>query len=166
MPTGHEPPRRPWLDPPELLRALDRQYVVGLACMGVLAIGFPAYRWGEPARRAARLRAQAAADISAGAATFAQHCAGCHGPEGRGGRGAPTLAAREFQALASEQQLVWLVSAGVPGTPMPAWHLDLGGPFSDQQVRQVVRYLRTLEPGAPSVPRWRDGAPAPARAAR
>ena len=35
---------------------------------------------------------------------------------------------------------------------MPAWSLDYGGTFTDEQVRQVITYLRSLEPHAPSVP--------------
>ncbi len=44
-PPGHAPPRRPWLDAPELMRSLDRQYAVGLACMAVLVVAFPLYRY-------------------------------------------------------------------------------------------------------------------------
>ena len=49
------------------------------------------------------------------------------------------------------------MSGGVSGTEMPAWGLDYGGTFTDEQVRQVVTYLRSLEPTAPSVPGWRQG---------
>ena len=166
MRPGHEPPRRPWLDPPELMRALDRQYALGLACMAALVLAFPAYWWGEPGRRATRVRAQASFDVEQGRALFALYCAGCHGEGARGGRGFPTLAAREFLASASDRQVEWIVSSGIPGTPMPTWHLELGGPLSEQQIRQVVRYLRTLERGAPSVPRWREGVAAPAPSPR
>lgn len=159
-PPGHAPPPpRPWLDSRELLRSLDRQYAVGLVAMLALVAGFALYRWREPARRAAAAARQLAGDVAAGRAAFALYCAGCHGDRARGGRGAPTLGARELLAAATDQQLQWIVAAGVPGSPMPAWHLDLGGPFSDQQIAQVVRYLRSLEKGAPSVPRWREGAP-------
>ena len=40
---------------------------------------------------------------------------------------------------------------------MPAWSLDYGGTLTDEQVRQIVTYLRSLEPNAPSVPDWRTG---------
>lgn len=166
MRPGHEPPRRPWLDPPELMRALDRQYALTAACMAALLLAFPVYWRAEPARRAARARAQAAADVGAGRTTFALYCAGCHGEGGRGGRGYPTLASREFLASATDRQVEWLVSSGIPGSAMPTWHLDLGGPLSEQQIGQVVRYLRSLERGAPSVPGWRTGAAAPVPAGR
>ena len=41
---------------------------------------------------------------------------------------------------------------------MPAWSLDYGGTLTDEQVTQIVTYLRSLEPNAPSVPDWRSGA--------
>jgi mono/diheme cytochrome c family protein len=50
-----------------------------------------------------------------------------------------------------------LISTGVPGSEMPAWSIDHGGPLTDQQVEQIVTYLRSLEPNAPSVPAWRKG---------
>ena len=39
---------------------------------------------------------------------------------------------------------------------MPAWSLDFGGTLTDEQVQQVVTYLRSLAPHAPSVPDWRN----------
>jgi mono/diheme cytochrome c family protein len=57
----------------------------------------------------------------------------------------------------TNNQISALVSGGVSGTEMPAWSLDYGGTFTDQQVQQVVTYLRSLEPSAPSVPTWREG---------
>jgi hypothetical protein len=40
---------------------------------------------------------------------------------------------------------------------MPAWSQDYGGTLTDEQVRQIVTYLRSFEPHAPSVPDWRQG---------
>jgi cytochrome c553 len=30
---------------------------------------------------------------------------------------------------------------------------------SEEQIRQLIAYLRSLEPNAPSVPNWRQGKP-------
>jgi hypothetical protein len=43
---------------------------------------------------------------------------------------------------------------------MTAWSQDFGGPLTAEQIRQLVAYLRSLEPNAPSVPDWRTGAKA------
>jgi mono/diheme cytochrome c family protein len=101
--------------------------------------------------------------VALGATMFAQHCAACHGDDARGGRGFPTLGAREFLNSVSDKQLQWLVSGGIPGSAMVAYDLDLGGPFTAQEISRVVTYLRSLEEGAPSVPGWYRGDPAPAR---
>jgi mono/diheme cytochrome c family protein len=151
------------LDSPAEARSLDRHYVVGLVCMALLIVAFPLYKRGEPARRAATREAMLEANVTLGRDLFAQHCAACHGDQARGGRGFPTLAAREFLESVSDRQLHWLVSGGVPGSAMVAYDLDLGGPFTAQEITRVVAYLRSLEPGAPSVPGWFTGAPAPPR---
>ena len=161
-PTRGRPALRP-LDTPEESRSLDRYYMVGLACMLVLVVAFPLYKLGEPARREATRESMHAENVALGRELFAQHCAACHGDEARGGRGFPTLGAREFLESVSDKQLHWLVSGGVPGSAMVAYDLDLGGPFTAQEITRVVSYLRSLEAGAPSVPGWYKGAPAPPR---
>jgi mono/diheme cytochrome c family protein len=160
--TGSRPTPRP-LDTPELERALDRYYLVGLVCMAALIIAFPIYKLGEPARRARTLEAMQAENITIGKTMFAQHCAACHGDEARGGRGFPTLGAREFLESVTDRQLHWLVAGGIPGSAMVAYDLDLGGPFTAQEIARVVSYLRSLEEEAPSVSGWYRGELAPPR---
>ena len=53
-----------------------------------------------------------------------------------------------------------IVSSGIPGTAMPTWSIDLGGALTQQQIDDVVSYLRSLEPNAPSIPDWRQAAQA------
>jgi mono/diheme cytochrome c family protein len=161
-PTRERRAPRP-LDAPEEARSLDRYYMVGLACMLLLIVAFPLYKLGEPARREATRESMHAENVALGRELFAQHCAACHGDEARGGRGFPTLGAREFLESVSDKQLHWLVSGGVPGSAMVAYDLDLGGPFTAQEITRVVSYLRSLEDGAPSVPGWYKGALAPPR---
>ena len=50
---------------------------------------------------------------------------------------------------------------------MPPWSLAFQGTLTDEQIRQLTTYLRSLEPNAPSVPTWRKGkqSPAPTTAA-
>jgi mono/diheme cytochrome c family protein len=131
--------------------------MIGLVCMALLIVAFPIYRLGEPARRRASLVAVEKESVALGAEAFGRNCAGCHGQNAGGGSVAPTLGSREFLSTVSDQQLYWLISGGIPGTAMSAYHLDLGGPFTPQEIDRIVRYLRSLEAGAPSVPNWRTG---------
>ena len=100
----------------------------------------------EPGLRRAATRAQTISYTAIGRQIFAANCAQCHGKDATGGGSAPTLNSREFLKSTTDAQIFALVAGGVSGTEMPAWSLDYGGTFTDEQVRQVVTYLRSLEP--------------------
>jgi mono/diheme cytochrome c family protein len=157
-------PIPPPIDAPQDERSLERYLIVGLVLMIGLVVAFPFYRATEPARRARASEALEAERVALGREAYALHCAACHGEAARGGRGMPTLAAREFLGNVSDRQLSWLIAGGIPGTTMSAYDIDLGGPFTAQETDRVVAYLRSLEVDAPSVPGWRAGAAAPVAA--
>lgn len=87
--------------------------------------------------------------IAAGAATYAQRCAICHGPRGKGdGPAAFTLRPRPVDLTVHVPQhapgeVHYWISAGIPGTAMPAWKDDL----SDAQRWEIVRFLFALAEG-------------------
>ena len=153
-------PEPPPFEPEWLDRSLNRYLAAGLAFMVLLLAGFGAYRLREPGLRKDATRAQTASYTAIGHQLFAANCAQCHGANGTGGGTAPTLNSSQFLKSTTNEQIFALVSGGVSGTEMPAWSLDFGGTFTDEQVRQVVTYLRTLESKAPSVRGWRQGATA------
>ena len=153
---ARDPVDQPPFEPDWLQRSLDRHYVWGLVFMVVLIVGFPLYRIREPHLRADALQQQRVTYTKLGASLFSHNCAECHGRRGTGGD-APTLNAKQFLSSTSDEQIHLLVAGGVSGSSMPAWSIDFGGPLTDEQVRQIVTYLRSLEPGAPSVPDWRQG---------
>jgi mono/diheme cytochrome c family protein len=152
-----ERPTPPPFEEEWLQRSLDRYLTVGLIAMAVLIVGFVSYKVREPDLRATATKSQQASYRHIGNKLFAQNCASCHGKQGTGGGGAPTLHAKEALASATDAQLQRLISTGVPGTDMSAWGLDYGGTLTDQQVQQLTTYLRSLEKGAPSIPDWRKG---------
>jgi len=78
------------------------------------------------------------AAVAAGRAVFDQTCQACHGPGATGDRG-PALNTGAFSRGSEDGDLFHTIREGLPGTQMP--------PFSgltDQQVWQVVSYLRSL----------------------
>lgn len=106
------------------------------------------------------------ANASAGARVYAEHCAICHGPDGRGnGPAAPSLQPRprDFSGgvfklkSTSETQPPTLadvratIQHGMPGSAMPGWH-DL---LSDAEIDAVADYIRTLGP----LSTWAPAAP-------
>lgn len=155
-----ERPQPPPFEPEWLDRSLNRYLSWGLVFMVLLLVGFLAYRVREPGLRRSASRAQTTSYTAIGKQLFSADCAQCHGNAATGGGSAPTLNSSQFLKSTSDAQIFALVSGGVSGTEMPAWGLDYGGTFTDEQVRQVTTYLRSLEPKAPSVPAWRTGAKA------
>ena len=148
-------PQPPPFEPEWLDRSLNRYLAWGLVFMVLLLVGFVAYRVREPGLRRSATRAQTTSYTSIGRQVFSADCSQCHGKEAGGGGSAPTLDSSQFLKGTSDAQIFTLIAGGVSGTEMPAWSLDYGGTFTDEQVRQVVTYLRSLEPRAPSVPGWR-----------
>jgi cytochrome c oxidase cbb3-type subunit III len=77
---------------------------------------------------------------SPGRSIFNSSCAGCHGLDGGGSDKAVNISTdTEVQHL-SDTQLSSIISNGVPGGGMPAFHT-----LNDAQVRDVVGYLRSLQ---------------------
>jgi cytochrome c oxidase cbb3-type subunit III len=79
---------------------------------------------------------------------FAKHCAGCHGGEGKFGP-APPLNDRLFLAIVPDEELLRVVREGRPGTPMPAFAREKGGPLTARQVEALAQGLKPLWGGAP-----------------
>jgi mono/diheme cytochrome c family protein len=153
-----ERPSPPPFEPSALERSLDRYLAVGLVFMMVLIAGFGAYRLREPTLRKHAQAAQLSSYRDIGTQLFATNCSECHGKGGVGGS-APVLNSQQFLKGTSDVQISNLIAGGVPGTEMPAWSLAFAGTLTDQQIQQIVTYLRSLEPNAPSVPTWRSGKP-------
>src|SRR3990172_1353203 len=103
-------------------------------------------------RESDRIAADEARDrslaVSAGQELFVQNCASCHGEQGEG-VDAPALNDKTFLAETHDDVMFNLITSGVPGTEMPAWGQAHGGPFTDQQVRELVAFIRNWEPTAP-----------------
>lgn len=92
-----------------------------------------------------------AAEVMAGKSIYQQHCVKCHGMAGWGdGPLAETLrvAPRNFHDsvtdLKPDEHLRMSVAYGVMATPMHAWR----GILSDQQIEDVVAYVRLLSNAA------------------
>jgi quinol---cytochrome-c reductase cytochrome c subunit len=151
-------PTPPPFEPAALERSLDRYLIAGLVFMVVLIAGFVVYRVREPTLRADATKAQQSSYRDIGSQLFATNCSSCHG-KGADGGSAPVLNSQEFLKGTSDVQIENLIAGGVPGTEMPAWSLAIEGTLTDEQIRQITTYLRSLEPNAPSVPTWHQGKP-------
>ncbi|MDP9234041.1 MAG: c-type cytochrome [Actinomycetota bacterium] len=142
-------------DDPRLVSATRKWQTAGLLVLLPLVIAFPAYRAIDAHRRADALASQQRALIAGGQHLWGLNCASCHGTNGQG-VDAPALNSQQFLTGATDQQIHGIIAGGVPGTAMPAWWNEYGGPLTDQEILEVVAYLRSLQKTAPSVPNWRQ----------
>ena len=83
------------------------------------------------------------AQFERGKALFRQHCAACHGYDGKGGVGVP-LALPDFQYAVTNRFLETTIRMGRPGRVMPAFKS-----LSDADVKALVKYIRHWAPGKP-----------------
>jgi cytochrome c oxidase cbb3-type subunit 3 len=72
---------------------------------------------------------------------YGTNCAGCHGPDGRGGASVE-LGDPIFLAFADDGVLQRVTANGVPGTAMPAFAQSAGGTLTDAQVEVLVHGIR------------------------
>ena len=154
MPRERSTP--PPFEPEALDRSLDRYLIAGLIFMAVLIAGFVVYRIREPSLRREATASQETSYRTIGGQLFATNCASCHGKDATGGS-APVLNSQQFLKGTTDPQVANLIAGGVPGTEMPAWSLAFGGTLTDEQIRQIDTYLRSLEGSAPDLPTWRQG---------
>ncbi len=109
---------------------------------------FQVYITREPSRISADSERDHSTAVDEGRTLFNTFCTECHGKDGEGVDG-PALNDKQFLNETGDQTIFSLISSGVPGSEMPAWNQALGGPFTDQQVTQLVSYIRNWEPQAP-----------------
>jgi mono/diheme cytochrome c family protein len=108
--------------------------------------------WAIPARLRSAANPVEPSDAVLGRARahFADHCASCHGNDGRGrtklGQGlypkAPDMTLSETQSL-SDGELFAIIENGVRLTGMPAWGQP--GPEDDQETWELVHFIRRLK---------------------
>jgi mono/diheme cytochrome c family protein len=102
---------------------------------------------GEPSRQPTAVTAPPP-PAAVGAKLYADHCAACHGERGEGvERAYPALAGNRAVALTPPANLVHMVLRGgfpptTPGNPRPFGMPPFATVLSDEEVGQVLSYLR------------------------
>lgn len=129
--------------------------VAGAVLMLIGVLLFPIYRIYEPTARANAAEQTQNNLALAGEGIWTSTCSSCHGANGQG-VDAPALNSMQFLAIASNEQILAIVSAGIPGSDMAAYGQQFGGPLTQEQIVSVVACIRSWEPTAPDRPDWRD----------
>ncbi len=84
---------------------------------------------------------------------FRLNCAFCHGLGARGGGRGPDLTRAQKRHGNSDAEMFHNIHDGIPGTAMPAaTNGGIGVGMSDEEIWQVVTYLRSVQVKAPAQP--------------
>lgn len=116
-----------------------------LAAAGIGCVVLVLFERGRSAAQesTARAPAQPSADdraaLEEGQALFRGLCSGCHGGAGRGGKG-PDLTDNRWIHGDTDEDIARVIKNGVPKTTMK----KLGDVLKEEQVRKLVRYVRSL----------------------
>lgn len=78
------------------------------------------------------------ADVEAGRRAFQSSCAACHGADGSGAAGGPSLLGRRLRLGESDWSVFRTISRGIAGTPMRGYSLP------DRDIWRLVAFVRTL----------------------
>lgn len=133
---------------------LRKMQTWGMASAVFIAGFLAIYMVYEPFRQPAKARAMLNTSVERGKHHFGPdgeaNCASCHGPQGQGGFAAtnttwPAPPLDNVLQRYSLSQVKQIVKQGRPGTPMPTWGLEFGGPLNDQKIDDILNYLQTFQ---------------------
>ena len=155
------PNRKPYLSDEELENTkLNRSLLFSLVMLASIAVGLPMYWLAEPGRQQNATSGVLRKDATRGEALFEANCQRCHNPGGVGGVAPYTLtdeANGKFVAQVNwtapaltsvmtrfdETEVRYILNYG--RGVMPPWGTIGGGPMTDQQITELITYLRTIQ---------------------
>lgn len=99
--------------------------------------------------------------LEQGARLYADNCAVCHGPNGEGRVGANI--SKDWPSIRPDLVVESIIINGVPGSVMPAWSQENGGPLTQDQIDALVYYILSWQTGGlPQVDLGPTATPRPA----
>ncbi len=122
-------------------------FLTGIVLALAILASFQLYILREPSRITQDAAHDKQTAVSEGQALFTRNCTACHGSNGEGDIG-PALNDKTFLDTTANNTIFSVISSGVPGTEMPAWNQSHGGPLTDENIRQLVAFLRSWQPDA------------------
>ena len=145
---------------------LTKTLTAALFSSALLAIALPVYFLTESGRQADFVELFEEEAIHIGELIYMEQspdnpegfgCIACHGAAGVGGGAdyidprtgtsvtwaAPAL--NDVLYLYDEEEVRYWLTWGRPGSPMPAWGVEAGGPLNDQQLDFVIEYLKHIQ---------------------
>lgn len=124
--------------------------IVGLVLTVILIAAVTMAFVTETTRTESVAAAAKKASLQHGRQLYVDNCTTCHGSRGEGNVG-PALNNSVFLKKANDSVMFATITSGRPSTVMPAWGQAYGGAFTDQEIRDIVVFIRAWEPTAPVV---------------
>lgn len=121
---------------------------IALGLTLAIVVTFQVYAIREPSRIANDAKREQLVMATEGRSLYEENCAMCHGKDGEGVDG-PALNDSNLLTKTADTTIFSVIGSGVPNTEMPAWSQQHGGPFTDQQINQIVTFVRDWEANAP-----------------
>ncbi len=143
-------------------KRLDFALGANLVMLTIIGVSLPLYWLGEPGRQAGRDVDTARIFTNRGEEIYLEgaQCVTCHGADGTGGSTSVALTSESGEFIAqvswdapalntvfsrfSEDEVLHTLNYGRNGV-MPAWGGPGGGPLTDQQLEEVMFYLRSIQ---------------------
>jgi cytochrome c oxidase cbb3-type subunit 3 len=115
-----------------------RRLVLGVTGLAALSLCGCAGGLGRPAPGTIPIDPD---DVSDFGVLYGQNCAGCHGPDGKGGA-AIAIGDPVYLSLVDDAILRRTTTKGIPRTAMPAFAKSEGGMLTDKQIDGIVLGIR------------------------
>ena len=128
----------------------ERYVIVGLVLTLLIVAGFSLYWFGEATRLTHAAEDFSKERVHRGRIIYTEQCVACHGANGEGGSGT-ALNDKKLLKNTLDDIFFSVVRSGVPSSQMPAWSVDFGGPLTDEDIKDVVAFIRAWEPTAPEI---------------
>lgn len=143
-------------------RRLNFALGANLVMLTIIGVSLPLYWLGEPGRQEGRDEDTERIFVRRGEAIYLEgaQCVTCHGADGTGGSTSVALTSETGEFIAqvswqapalntvlsrfSEDEVLHTLNYGRNGV-MPAWGAPGGGPLTEQQLQEVMFYLRSIQ---------------------
>ncbi len=143
-------------------KRLDFALGANLVMLTIIGVSLPLYWLGEPGRQEGRDVDTARIFTNRGEEIYLEgaQCVTCHGADGTGGSTSVALTSETGEFIAqvsweapalntvlsrfSEDEVLHTLNYGRNGV-MPAWGAPGGGPLTDQQLEEIMFYLRSIQ---------------------
>jgi len=132
---------------------MERKIILGWGLTLAIVIFVAIYWLNEPHRMTVtgeKFRLEA---VRRGAQLYAGQCTSCHGDEGQGiANVGPALNSKSFLERYDDEAIRAAIRDGRPTTIMPAFAQEKGGPLRDNEIEDLVAFIRNWEKTAPLLP--------------